>query len=229
MEPLVQMAGGIIVHPPGYLRGVRELTRRHDVLLILDEVATGFGRTGTLFACQQEDVVPDFLCLAKGLTAGYLPMAATLTHGCIWDAFLGDQTSGRAFYHGHTYGGNPLGAAVGLASLDIFRDEQVLEGLPAKIARLAGHAERLAGLDHVGAVRQCGLVLGIELVADKPTGKKYPPSEQRGRRACAAAREQGAILRPLGDVVVIMPPLCMSEADLDHLTAAAEAGIRAAT
>jgi adenosylmethionine---8-amino-7-oxononanoate aminotransferase len=229
MEPLVQMAGGIIVHPPGYLRGVRELTRRHDVLLILDEVATGFGRTGTLFACQQEEVVPDFLCLAKGLTAGYLPMAATLTHGCIWEAFLGDQTSGRAFYHGHTYGGNPLGAAVGLASLDVFRDERVLEGLPAKITRLAGHAERLAALDHVGAVRQCGLVLGIELVADKATGKKYPPSEQRGRRACAAARDQGAILRPLGDVVVIMPPLCTSEADLDRLAAAAEAGIRAAT
>jgi adenosylmethionine-8-amino-7-oxononanoate aminotransferase len=229
MEPLVQMAGGIIVHPPGYLRGVRELTRRHDVLLILDEVATGFGRTGTLFACQQEDVAPDFLCLAKGLTAGYLPMAATLTHRCIWDAFLGDHASGRAFYHGHTYGGNPLGAAVGLASLDIFRSEQVLEGLPAKIARLAEHAERLAGLDHVGAVRQCGFVLGIDLVADKPTGKKYPPAEQRGRRACLAARKHGAILRPLGDVVVIMPPLCTSEAELDRLAAAAEAGIREAT
>jgi adenosylmethionine---8-amino-7-oxononanoate aminotransferase len=229
MEPLVQMAGGIIVHPPGYLRGVRELTRRHDVLLILDEVATGFGRTGPMFACEQEGVAPDFLCLAKGLTAGYLPMAATLTHGCIWDAFLGDHASGRAFYHGHTYGGNPLAAAVGLASLDVFRDEAVLEGLPTKIARLAGHAERFAGLDHVGAVRQCGLVLGIELVADKPTGRKYPPAEQRGRRTCAAARRHGALLRPLGDVVVIMPPLAVTAAELDCLAAAAEAGIREAS
>jgi adenosylmethionine-8-amino-7-oxononanoate aminotransferase len=227
MEPLVQMAGGIIVHPPGYLRGVRELTRRHDVLLILDEVATGFGRTGTMFACQREDVAPDFLCLAKGLTAGYLPMAATLTHGCIWDAFLGSHAEQRAFYHGHTFGGNPLAAAVGLASLDLFRDERVLDSLASKIDRLAAHGERLAGLDGVGAVRQCGLVLGIELVADKATGRPHPWQDQRGRRACTAARRHGALLRPLGDVVVIMPPLCVSESELDQLAAAAEAGIRA--
>jgi adenosylmethionine-8-amino-7-oxononanoate aminotransferase len=227
MEPLVQMAGGIIVHPPGYLRGVRELTRKHDVLLILDEVATGFGRTGTMFACEQEGVAPDLLCLAKGLTAGYLPMAATLTHGCIWDAFLGSHAGQRAFYHGHTYGGNPLAAAVGLASLDLFRDERVLESLAPKIDRLAAHGARLAGLDGVGGVRQCGLVLGIELVADKATGRPHPWQEQRGRRACAAARRHGALLRPLGDVVVIMPPLVVSEAELDCLAAAAEAGIRA--
>ena len=229
MEPLVQMAGGIIVHPPGYLRGVRELTRRYGVLLILDEVATGFGRTGTMFACQQEQVTPDFLCLAKGLTAGYLPLAATLTHGCIWDAFLGTHADQRAFYHGHTYGGNPLAAAVGLASLDIFRDERVLDSLPAKIDRLAAHATRLAALDGVGGVRQCGLVLGIELVADKATGRPHPWQEQRGRRACAAARAHGALLRPLGDVVVIMPPLSVSGAELDCLAAAAAAGIRAAS
>ena len=228
MEPLVQMAGGIIVHPPGYLRGVRALTRKHDVLLILDEVATGFGRTGTMFACEQEDVAPDFLCVAKGLTAGYLPMAATLTHGCIWDAFLGSHTDQRAFYHGHTYGGNPLAAAVGLASLDLFRDERVLESLPAKIDRLAAHAARLGALQGVGAVRQCGLVLGIELVADKATGRAHPWQEQRGRRACVAARRHGALLRPLGDVVVIMPPLSISEPELDCLAAAAESGIRAA-
>ena len=174
MEPLVQMAGGIIVHPPGYLRGVRELTRRHEVLLILYEVATGFGRTGTLFACEQEEVAPDFLCLAKWLTAGYLPMAATLTHGCIWDAFLGIHSAGRAFYHGHTYGGNPLAAAVGLASLEIFHAERVLDRLPAKIERLATHAARLAMLPGVGAVRKCGLVAGIELVADKATGRHHP-------------------------------------------------------
>jgi adenosylmethionine-8-amino-7-oxononanoate aminotransferase len=229
MEPLVQMAGGILLQPPGYLHGVRELTRRHDVLLILDEVATGFGRTGTMFACEQEEVVPDFLCLAKGLTAGYLPMAATLTHGCIWDAFLGSHADQRAFYHGHTYGGNPLAAAVGLASLDIFRDDDVLARLQPKIARLAEHAARLAGLEHVGGVRQCGFVAGFDLVADKPTGRRYPWQEQRGRRACEAARGHAAILRPLGDTVVIMPPLSIAEPELDQLAAACEAGIRAAT
>jgi adenosylmethionine-8-amino-7-oxononanoate aminotransferase len=155
-------------------------------------------------------------------------MAATLTHGCIWDAFLGSHAEQRAFYHGHTYGGNPLAAAVGLASLDIFRDERVLESLPAKIDRLAAHAARLAELDGVGAVRQCGLVLGIGLVADKATGRPHPWQEQRGRRACAEARRHGAILRPLGDVVVIMPPLAVNEAELDRLVAAAAAGIRAA-
>ena len=229
MEPLMQAAGGILVHPAGYLRGVRELTKKHDVLLILDEVATGFGRTGTMFACEQEGVVPDFLCLAKGLTAGYLPMAATLTHGCIWEAFLGSHAEQRAFYHGHTYGGNPLAAAVGLASLEIFRDEQVLAALQPKIARLAEHATRLGGLDHVGGVRQCGFVLGLDLVADKATGRRYPWQEQRGRRACEAARAHAAILRPLGDTVVIMPPLCITAAELDQLTGACEAGIRAAT
>jgi adenosylmethionine-8-amino-7-oxononanoate aminotransferase len=227
MEPLVQMAGGIIVHPPGYLKGVRELTQKHDVLLILDEVATGFGRTGTMFACEQEGVVPDFLCLAKGLTAGYLPMAATLTHGCIWDAFLGTHADGRAFYHGHTYGGNPLAAVVGIASLDIFEADRVLASLRTKIDRLADHAKRLSTLDGVGSVRQCGFVLGIDLVANKATGRRHPWQEQRGRRACVAARKHGAIVRPLGDTVVIIPPLCITESELDQLVAAAEQGIHA--
>ena len=229
MEPLVQMAAGIYVHPPGFLRGVRDLTARHDVLLILDEVATGFGRTGTMFACQQEDVTPDLLCLAKGLTAGYLPMAATLATERVWNAFLGDHADRRTFFHGHTYGGNPLAAAVGLASLEVFRDERVLESLPPKIARLREHAERLGRLDHVGAVRQCGLVAGLELVADKAAGTPYSWREQRGTRACLAARQHGALLRQLGDVVVLMPPLCVALDELDHLAAAAEAGIRAAT
>jgi adenosylmethionine-8-amino-7-oxononanoate aminotransferase len=199
------------------------------VLLVLDEVATGFGRTGTMFACEQEGVAPDILCLAKGLTAGYLPMAATLTTRRVWDAFLGGPAEQRTFFHGHTYGGNPLAAAVGLASLDVFRDDRVLESLPPKIERLAEHAARLGRLDHVGAVRQCGLVAGVELVADAGAGTPYPWHERRGAVACAEARRHGALLRQLGDVVVLMPPLSITLDELDLLAAAAEAGIRAAT
>ena len=229
MEPLMQAAGGILVHPPGFLRGVRELTERHDVLLILDEVAVGFGRTGTMFACQQEAVVPDILCLAKGLTAGYLPMAATLTTAAIWNAFLGSHAERRTFFHGHTYGGNPLAAAVAIASLDVFRDERVLATLPPKIERLREHVARLGTLDHVGDVRQCGLVAGLDLVADKASRRAYPWQEQRGTRACLAARPHGALLRQLGDTVVLMPPLCITLDEIDRLAAAAEAGIIAAT
>ena len=233
MEPLVQMAGGVLVHPEGFLRGVREITRRHDVLLILDEIAVGFGRTGTMFACEQEAVVPDLLCLAKGLTAGYLPMAATLATGRIWDAFLGTHAEQRTFFHGHTYGGNPLAAAVGLASLDVFRDERVLERLPEKIARLEARVGRLEALPHVGEVRQCGLVVGIELVREKGSAGRpavpFPWQEQRGTKACLAARRQGALLRQLGDVVVVMPPLCIDDDEIDLLVAAAEAAIRETT
>ena len=229
MEPLVQAAAGIYVHPRGFLRGVADLCRRHDVLLILDEVAVGFGRTGTMFACEQENVSPDFLCLAKGLTAGYLPMAATLTTERVWNAFLGTHTDRRTFFHGHTYGGNPLAAAVGLASLDVFHDERVLESLPPKIERLRGHVERMSRLDHVGGVRQCGLLAGFDLVADKATAAAYPWQEKRGMRACLAARKHGALLRPLGDVVVIMPPLSITLDEIDLLAAATETGIRDAT
>jgi adenosylmethionine-8-amino-7-oxononanoate aminotransferase len=182
-----------------------------------------------MFACEREGVAPDFLCLAKGLTAGYLPAAATLATERVWNAFLGDHAARRTFFHGHTYGGNPLAAAVGLESLAVFRDERVLERLPATIERLRGHVERLAALDHVGDVRQCGLLAGIDLVADKASRRPYPWRENRGTRACLAARRHGAILRQLGDAVVIMPPLCISPAEVDLLCAAAEAGIRAAT
>ena len=233
MEPLVQMAGGVLVHPEGFLRGVRAITRRHDVLLILDEIAVGFGRTGTMFACEQEAVVPDLLCLAKGLTAGYLPMAATLATGRIWDAFLGAHAEQRTFFHGHTYGGNPLAAAAGLASLDVFRDERVLERLPEKIARLEARVARLAERPHVGEVRQCGLVVGIELVRERAHSGRpavpFPWQEQRGTKACLAARRHGALLRQLGDVVVIMPPLCIDDDEIDLLVAAAEAAIRETT
>jgi adenosylmethionine-8-amino-7-oxononanoate aminotransferase len=229
IEPLVQAAGGIIVHPPGYLRGVRELTRRYDVLLIADEVAVGTGRTGRMFACEHEDVMPDLLCVAKGLTGGYVPLATTLTTDEIWQAFLGDYAEGKTFFHGHTYGGNPLGAAAALATLEVFDEEQTLAQLPAKIDRLAEHLQRIGRLSHVGHVRQCGLIAGIELVQDRATKQPYPGSEKRGQRVCDHARTEGVWLRPLGDVIVILPPLTITLEQLDKIAGAVERGIAVAT
>ncbi len=225
IEPLVQAAAGMMTQPDGYLRGVRELTRRFDVLLLADEVAVGFGRTGTMFACEQEAVAPDLLCLGKGLTAGYLPMAATLATDEIWRAFLGEYSESKTFYHGHTYGGNPLAAAVASASLDVFQEEKTLEVLPEKIVRLADHLKRIAELPHVGDVRQRGLIAGIELVRDKQTKEPYPWTEKRGIRVCDYAQTEGVWLRPLGNVVVIMPPLAMTLLELDRICLAAERGI----
>jgi adenosylmethionine-8-amino-7-oxononanoate aminotransferase len=225
MEPIVQAAGGIIVHPPGFLRGMRELTQQRDILLILDEVAIGFGRTGTMFACEQEDVAPDFLCLAKGLTAGYLPMAATLTTERVWNAFLGTAAKRKTFFHGHTYGGNPLAAAVALESLAIVADEQLLERMQPSIARLPERVAALADHPHVGDIRTRGMIAAIELVADRSGPTPYEPSEARGMKSCLAARKHGALLRPLGDNVVIMPPLCVTPEEIDTLCNAAVAGI----
>jgi adenosylmethionine---8-amino-7-oxononanoate aminotransferase len=229
IEPLVQAAAGMIMHPPGYLRGVRELTRRYDVLLICDEVAVAFGRTGTMFACEQEDVSPDFLCLAKGITGGYLPLAATLTTNEVWNAFLGTYAEGKTFFHGHTYGGNPLGAAAALATLEIFDEEQTLIRIQPTIARLAEHLERIARLPHVGHVRRRGLIAGIELVCDTTTKEPYPWAEKRGQRVCDFARAEGVLLRPLGNVIVIMPPLSIALDELDRICLAIERGIPLAT
>jgi adenosylmethionine-8-amino-7-oxononanoate aminotransferase len=229
VEPLVQCAAGMIVHPPGFLAGLRELTRRYEVLLIADEVAVGMGRTGRMFACEHEQVSPDLLCLAKGLTGGYLPLAATLACDEIWQAFLGDYAESRSFFHGHTYGGNPLGAAAALATLDVFDEEQTLNRLPAKTARLAEHLKRIARLDHVGDTRQCGLLAGIELVCDRATKEPYPWSEKRGVRVCQHARSAGVLLRPLGNVVVVCPPLSITLDELDRILIAIEQGIAAVT
>ena len=188
----------MIVHPEGYLRGLRDLSRRHGALLIADEVAVGFGRTGTLFACEQEGVAPDFLCLAKGITGGYLPLAATLTTEEVYSAFYGTAAQGKTFYHGHTYGGNPLGAAVALANLRVFDEEKTLEHLRPKIARLTERLAEFATLRHVGHVRQRGLIAGVELVADKAGKTPFPASEQVGAKICRRARDFGLLIRPLG-------------------------------
>jgi adenosylmethionine---8-amino-7-oxononanoate aminotransferase len=217
VEPLVQGAAGMVVHPEGYLSGLRDLTRKYDTLLIADEVAVGFGRTGTLFACEQEGVEPDFLCLAKGLTGGYLPLAATLTTDQVYAAFHGSALDGKTFYHGHTYGGNPLGAAVALASLQLVDEEHTLDALKPKTARFAARLAEFCALRHVGDVRQRGLIAGIELVADRSSRTPFEPSAQVGARICQMARESGLLVRPLGDVLVVMPPLSITLDQLDWM------------
>lgn len=217
VEPLVQAAGGMITAPPGYLRRVRELCDRHGVLLIADEVATGFGRTGRLWACEHEGVAPDLMPVAKGITGGYLPLAATLATEEVYAAFLGEPREGKTFYHGHSYTGNALACAAALANLDVFEEERVLEGLPAKVARVAEGLAPFRDLPHVGDVRQCGLMVGIELVRDRATREPYPLEAFMGVRACRRSTELGMITRPLGDVVVFMPPLASTLADLDAM------------
>ncbi len=217
VEPLVQCAGGIITAPPGHLRRIRELCDRHDTLLIADEVATAFGRTGTMFACEHEEVRPDLLCISKGLTGGYLPLAATLATDEIYDAFLGPIDAGKTFYHGHTFTGNPLGCAAALASLNLFQSDRTLEQLPEKITILATGLDRLADHPHVGDIRQRGLIAGVELVRDKASREAYPYGLQVGAKICAQARRHGVILRPLADTIVLMPPLAISLASLEYL------------
>jgi adenosylmethionine-8-amino-7-oxononanoate aminotransferase len=192
IEPLVQCAAGMIMHPPGYLSGARELTKRYDVLLVADEIAVGMGRTGTMFACEQEHVVPDFLCLGKGLSGGYLPLAATLTNDEIYSAFLGEFHQARTLQHGHTFSGNPLACAAALATLDVFDEEQTLQKLPAKIARLSGHLCQLAEHPRVAQTRQQGLIGGLELTPEKVTGLPYPAHERRAWRVCREALARGS-------------------------------------
>ena len=218
IEPLVQGAAGMIMQPPGYLRGVRELTRKYDVLLIADEIVTGFGRTGRMFACEHEGVTPDLLCLGKSLTAGYLPMAATLATGEIYRAFLGEYTSGRTFHHGHTFGGNPLAAAAACVSLDLFDEERLLDdAIPRKSEALRRVLAPLANHPHVGEIRQLGMLGGVELVEDRDSGRPFPAAERRGYQVCRHSTAHGVWLRPLGDVVVVMPPMAITNGELELL------------
>ena len=229
IEPLLQGAGGMIVQPPGFLRGVRELCDRHGLLMIADEVATGFGRTGRMFACDQEAVVPDIMALSKGIAAGYLPLAATVTTEEVYGAFLGQYAELKTFFHGHTFSGNPLACAVALRSLELFESDGLLNALQPKIRRLEERLAEFSGLSHVGDVRQCGLAAGIELVEDKATKQAFPWERKVGIRVCLEARRLGIFSRPLGNTVVVFPPLSITPDELELLLDGLERAIRVVT
>ena len=229
IEPLVQGAGGMIVQPAGFLKRVRELCDRYDILMITDEVATGFGRTGEMFACQHEGVVPDIMAISKGIAAGYLPLAATVTVDKVYSAFLGSYSELKTFFHGHTFTGNPLACAVALKSLQLFQEDDLLAKLQLKIARLKQHLGDFAAMPHVGDVRQCGLAAGIELVENKDTGLQYPWEQRIGVRVCLEARKRGVFSRPLGNTIVIFPPLVISNGELDMLSNVLQESIRVVT
>ncbi|MDP3157177.1 MAG: adenosylmethionine--8-amino-7-oxononanoate transaminase [Archangium sp.] len=225
VEPLVQGAAGMLMQPAGWLAAVAALCRKHDVLLICDEVATGFGRTGTMFAVEQENVTPDFLCVAKGLTGGYLPLAATLTNDRVYGAFLGRFDEVKTFFHGHTYTGNPLACAAALANLSLFESEKTLTTMKAAEAVLAEGLARIAALPQVGEVRRRGFMIGVELVKNRVTKEEFPFAQRAGFQVCLAARKHGVLLRPLGNVVVLMPPLSLTVDEARLLTAALEEAI----
>jgi adenosylmethionine-8-amino-7-oxononanoate aminotransferase len=225
LEPGVQAAAGMLVLPEGFLTRTAAACRKYGALLILDEVATGFGRTGSLFACQREGVTPDIMCVAKGLTGGYLPVAATLATDRIYDTFLGRYDEYRHFFHGHTYTGNALGCAAALATLGLLADGTIVRAVEGKAAALRAALVPLAAHKNVGDIRQSGLMCGIELVADRATKAIFPPGDRHGYHICLSLRDHGIFLRPLGDVIVLMPPLSATDAELAHLAAAVQTAI----
>ncbi|HUK42755.1 MAG TPA: adenosylmethionine--8-amino-7-oxononanoate transaminase [Candidatus Acidoferrales bacterium] len=230
MEPLMQGAAGMWSQPVGYLQAISDICRRNRILLILDEVATGFGRTGKMFACDHASVAPDILCLAKGITGGYLPLAATLTTEEIFSAFLGEYQEFKTFFHGHTYTGNSLGCATALANLELFQRDKIIEQMQPKISylrrRLNGEFLQLA---HVSDVRQWGFMVGIELAEEKDKRKSYPPEKRMGHKVILEARKRGVIVRPLGDIIILMPPLTIAEDELKLLLDVVYDCIRAVT
>ena len=218
MEPLMQGAAGMWAQPAGYVQALHDICRRHGILFILDEVATGFGRTGKMFACEHANVAPDLLCLAKGITGGYLPLAATLSTEEIFSAFLGEYKEYKTFFHGHTYTGNPLGCAVASANLALFERENTIETMQPRIEYLRTRlSEEFLSLPHVSDVRQWGYMVGIELVQDKASAKNYRPEERIGYKVILEARKRGVMIRPLGDVIILMPPLSITDGELTAL------------
>jgi len=218
IEPLMQGAAGMWSHPADYLRALSDMCRRNGILFILDEVATGFGRTGKMFACEHASVTPDILCLAKGITGGYLPLAATLTTEEIFSAYLGEYKEFKTFFHGHTYTGNPLGCAVALANLEVFAKENTIENMQARIAYLSKRlTDEFLQLLHVSDVRQWGYMVGVELAEDKAARKNYAPEQRIGYKVILEARKRSVMIRPLGDVIILMPPLSITDAELAAL------------
>ena len=230
IEPRVQGAGGMIIAPEGHITRVRRLCDEYDVLLIADEVATGFGKTGAMFACDLEGVVPDLMVLGKGITGGYLPLSATVASGRIYDAFYDPRDEARKLFHGHTYAGNPICCAAALANIDLLEREGVLPRVRVRADFLAAQlAERLGDHPHVGEIRQQGLMVGVELVQHRDTKRPFPSADATGWQVCLAARDEGVSVRPLGDTIVIMPPLSIEEAELERISGAVSHGLDAVT
>lgn len=226
VEPAVQGAAGMIVQPPGYLKAICDAAREVGALVIFDEVAVGFGRSGeTLFAAEKEGIDPDILCLAKGITGGYLPLAATLATEEIFQAFLGDPTDGRTFYHGHTYTGNPLAAAAALATIELMKSEDFITQIKGMNRVFGTQIEKLRDLRWVGDIRRWGLMAGVELVADKTTKAAFPAADRIAMKVCRAARDRGVFLRPLGDTIIFVPPLMLTDAEIELLIDAAYGAI----
>ena len=229
IEPHVQGAAGMIVAPSGYLSGVRRLCSKYNILMIADEVATGFGRTGKMFACEHENIHPDILCIAKGLTGGYLPLAATVVSDEIYKAFLGEFRELKTFFHGHTYTGNQLACAAAIANIELFKKEKTLNKMQGKIEFLRKELDKIKGLHHVGDIRHKGFMVGIELVKNKKTKEPYTIEDKIGWKVCCKAREKGLIIRPLGSVVVFMPPLSISHQELKSLVRITAEAVRVVT
>jgi adenosylmethionine-8-amino-7-oxononanoate aminotransferase len=229
VEPLVQCAGNMRMYDPVYLRLLREACDRHDVHLIADEIATGFGRTGTLFACEQAGISPDFMCLSKGLTGGYLPLSVVLTGNAVYDLFYHDYQAQKAFLHSHSYTGNPLGCSAALATLDIFRDDNVIEHNRLLATAMQEATAHLADHPHVGEVRQTGMIVAIEMCKDRRSRTPYPWEERRGLRVYQYGLENGVLLRPLGNVIYMMPPYVISPDEIGLAARVASGGIDLAT
>lgn len=217
IEPIIQGAAGMLTWKKGFLKKLSQTCRANNVFLICDEVATGFGRTGKMFACEHEGVTPDFLCLSKGITGGYLPLAVTMTTNQVYKGFCAEYKEQKTFFHGHTYTGNPLACSAALANLDIFKKEKTLKKLQPKIAYLSKKLKKISSHPHVLEIRQRGLMVGIELIQDKKKKTPYPWEEKRGVQVILEARKKGIILRPLGNVVVLMPPLSITKSEIDFL------------
>ncbi len=217
IEPLMQGAAGMISQPEGFLRAVWKIAKDNGLHFIADEVATGFGRTGTMFACRQEGIEPDFMCVAKGITGGYLPLAATMTTNEVFEGFMGRFDEFKTFFHGHTYTGNPVACAVAVENLALYEKERTIEKMADKIVQLREGLKRFTDLPHVGEVRQKGFMVGIELVKSRKTKRPYPPGEKVGHRVIMEARKRGVIIRPLGDVIVLMPPPAIDAGILEEL------------